>query len=172
MYRLPQHNQSEKKKSRILLSFRNVWSWAGFWKGTQRRQGKETLSAENRPEGGIAERPLNQCCAEPGRSENDQIQTRAVAGRSILHRAIMDFVSSLEDDSELGFRIEDFHMVPATDGTNLQATFSVTGIRVKVENTTASVNTTNTTEQNAEDTNTNDNNTENAENNNNANEAQ
>ena len=87
MYRLPQHNQSEKKKSRILLSFRNVWSWAGFWKGTQRRQGKETLSAENRPEGGIAERPLNQCCAEPGRSENDQIQTRAVAGRSILHRA-------------------------------------------------------------------------------------
>ena len=88
------------------------------------------------------------------------------------YMAIMDFVSSLEDDSELGFRIEDFHMVPAADGTNLQATFSVTGIRVKVENTTASVNTTNTTEQNAEDTNTNDNNTENAENNNNANEAQ
>ena len=88
------------------------------------------------------------------------------------YMAIMDFVSSLEDDSELGFRIEDFHMVPATDGTNLQATFSVTGIRVKTESTTASVNTTSSTaEQNAEDTNTNDGNTENAENNNNTNEA-
>lgn len=89
------------------------------------------------------------------------------------YMAIMDFVSSLEDDSELGFRIEDFYMVPATDGTNLQATFSVTGIRVKTESTTASVNTTSssTAEQNAKDTNTNDSNAENAENNNNTNEA-
>lgn len=75
------------------------------------------------------------------------------------YMAIMNFVSALEDDSELGFRIEDFRLVPAADGTNLQATFSVTGIRTRVENTTASVNTTSITQQNNAETNTNDNNT-------------
>ena len=75
------------------------------------------------------------------------------------YMAIMNFVSALEDDSELGFRIEDFHLVPAEDEINLQATFSVTGIRTRVENTTASVNTTSTTQQNNAETNTNDNNT-------------
>lgn len=75
------------------------------------------------------------------------------------YMAIMNFVSALEDDSELGFRIEDFHLVPAEDEINLQATFSVTGIRTRVENTTASVNTTSITQQNNAETNTNDNNT-------------
>lgn len=53
---------------------------------------------------------------------------------------IIDFVSALEDDSELSFTIEDFNLLP--DGDNLQATFEVTGIRINTENTTESVNTT------------------------------
>ncbi len=70
------------------------------------------------------------------------------------YMSIMEFVSALEDDSELGFRIEDFHLVPETEGTNLQATFSVNDIKVKVENTTASVK---TEEQTTDATETNDN---------------
>lgn len=53
---------------------------------------------------------------------------------------IIDFVSALEDDSELDFRIEDFKLVPS--GENLQATFDVTGIRINIENTTETVNAT------------------------------
>ena len=52
--------------------------------------------------------------------------------------AIMDFVSSLEEDSELNFRIDDFHMTPSSD-ENLQATFNVEGVRINIENTTATV---------------------------------
>lgn len=55
--------------------------------------------------------------------------------------AIIDFVSSIEDDSELAFRIENFNLLP--DGTNLKATFDITGIRIKIENTTQSVSGTN-----------------------------
>ena len=58
--------------------------------------------------------------------------------------AIMDFVSALEDDSELAFRIEDFHLLPSA-GDTLQATFNVTGVRIKLENTTTSLNTPNDT---------------------------
>ena len=54
--------------------------------------------------------------------------------------SIMDFVSTLEDDSELGFRIEDFHMLPSSED-NLQATFNVSGVRIKIENTTTTVST-------------------------------
>lgn len=57
---------------------------------------------------------------------------------------IMDFISAIEDDSELAFRIENFNMLPS--GDNLQATFSVTGIRIRQEQTTTTVdNTTDTT---------------------------
>lgn len=58
--------------------------------------------------------------------------------------AIMDFVSALEDDSELAFRIEDFHLLPSA-GDTLQATFNVTEVRIKLENTTTSLNTPNDT---------------------------
>ena len=70
-----------------------------------------------------------------------------VAGSYI---GIIDFVSSLEDDSELSFRIQNFNLLPEenqssqadenTTVSNLQATFDVTGIRIKLENTTQSVN--------------------------------
>ena len=63
---------------------------------------------------------------------------------------IIDFISALEDDSELDFRIENFKLVPS--GENLQATFNVTGIRINIENTTETVNATtqvdNTNEEN------------------------
>ena len=65
------------------------------------------------------------------------------------YAGIIEFVSALEDDSELAFRIEDFNMV--SSGDNLQATFNVNGIRIKSENTTSSVES--TTETGASETN-------------------
>ena len=53
------------------------------------------------------------------------------------YAGIIEFVSALEDDSELAFRIENFHLLPS--GENLQATFDVTGVRIKLETTTSSV---------------------------------
>lgn len=55
------------------------------------------------------------------------------------YAGIIEFISSLENDSELEFRIEDFHLTP--NGENLQATFTVNGIRINLENTTSSVQT-------------------------------
>ena len=67
------------------------------------------------------------------------------------YAGIIEFISSLEEDSELAFRIENFNLLP--DGDNLQATFDVNGIRIRIENTTENVsNTTQTTS--ATDTNT------------------
>lgn len=73
---------------------------------------------------------------------------------------IIDFVSSLEDDSELSFTIENFNLLPTQEGNNLQATFNVTGVRINIENTTQTVDETtssdNTTTEgtSATDTNT------------------
>lgn len=71
------------------------------------------------------------------------------------YAGIIEFISSLEEDSELAFRIENFNLLP--DGDNLQATFDVNGIRIKIENTTENVSNqtqnTNTTDT-ATDTNT------------------
>ena len=50
---------------------------------------------------------------------------------------IIDFVSALESDSDLNFRIEDFKLLPS--GENLIATFNVTGLKIKVEKTTQDV---------------------------------
>lgn len=64
--------------------------------------------------------------------------------------AIMDFISSIEEDSELAFRIENFNMLPS--GDNLQATFGVNGIRIRQEQITATVDNTTNTTTNAEGT--------------------
>ena len=56
------------------------------------------------------------------------------------YAGIIEFISALENDSELEFRIENFHLLP--DGENLQATFNVTGIRIDLENTTTTVEST------------------------------
>lgn len=54
--------------------------------------------------------------------------------------AIIKFISALEDDDKLGFKIENFKMVK--NDTNLTATFNVRGVRIKSETaTTTSVQT-------------------------------
>lgn len=44
---------------------------------------------------------------------------------------IFQFISALEDDSKLGFRIENFKLAPG--GDNLQATFTVKNVKIKME---------------------------------------
>lgn len=58
------------------------------------------------------------------------------------YAAIIEFVSALEDDSQLNFRIDGFSMLPS--GENLEATFEVKDVRIKMENTTQSVDGTST----------------------------
>lgn len=75
--------------------------------------------------------------------------------------AIINFVTAIEDDSELGFRIENFKILPGTDTDGREATFTVRNVRIKQENITTNVTNAENTE-NAENTD----NTENAEENN------
>lgn len=67
------------------------------------------------------------------------------------YSATIEFIRSLEDDSELAFRIEDFHMLPS--GENLETTFNVTGVRVNLdtltETNTATTQSTNGTSTNS-----------------------
>ena len=49
---------------------------------------------------------------------------------------IINFVTALEDDDELGFRIENFKIAPG--GDYLQATFLVRNVRIKIENVSSS----------------------------------
>ena len=90
-----------------------------------------------------------------GNSEDTNIKDLSftVTGKYV---GIIDFVSSIEDDSELDFRIDNFKMVP--DGENLQATFDVEGVRIKLESTTETVDTPETeqTTEGEQATNTND----------------
>lgn len=73
--------------------------------------------------------------------------------------AIINFVTAIEDDSELGFRIENFKILPGTDTDGREATFTVRNVRIKQENITTNVtnaeNTDNT--ENAEENNANNN---------------
>lgn len=63
--------------------------------------------------------------------------------------SITDFISDIENDDELGFKIEDFKLVPSSSGSDLQATFICKDILIKrVEQTSTNTtqnNTTNTT---------------------------
>ena len=45
--------------------------------------------------------------------------------------SITDFISAIENDSTLGFKIEEFKMYPAASGTDLQATFVCKDISIK-----------------------------------------
>mgnify|MGYP005761210525 FL=1 len=65
------------------------------------------------------------------------------------YEGIIEFVSALEEDSELSFRIDNFNLLPS--GTNLQATFSVSGVRINLNNMTQT-NTTTSTGTTATDT--------------------
>lgn len=69
--------------------------------------------------------------------------------------AIINFVTAIEDDSELGFRIENFKILPGTDNNGREATFTVKNVRIKQENVTNNVTTTdNSQNNNTENTNT------------------
>ena len=68
---------------------------------------------------------------------------------------ILSFVSAIENDSKLGFRIENFKLI--TCGKNLQATFETRNINVKTEGVNTAVQSTIITESaptNTPDTNT------------------
>ena len=82
---------------------------------------------------------------------------------------ITDFVSAIENDSTLGFKIEEFKLVPS--GSDLQATFTCKDISINKEelntstvmttqntnttnNTTNTTNSTNSTNNTANNTNT------------------
>ena len=63
--------------------------------------------------------------------------------------AVINFVLSIEDDSQLGFRIENFKILPGSGENGRQATFTVRNVRIKSENTSGTTssdsNTTQTT---------------------------
>lgn len=81
--------------------------------------------------------------------------------------SITDFISSIESDSELGFKIEEFKMVPTSSGSDLEATFVCKDIAIKgVTETTTSTNnnpTNNATDNNNTTNNTNTTNSTNGE---------
>lgn len=60
--------------------------------------------------------------------------------------AVINFVLSIEDDSQLGFRIENFKILPGSGENGRQATFTVRNVRIKSEN--ASSGTSQTTDTN------------------------
>ena len=91
--------------------------------------------------------------------------------------SIIDFISDIENDSTLGFKIENFHM--SGSGDSLQATFSCKEISIidvnqsqVVTDTDNTTNTTNTTNANSTSNTTNTNNTSNTTNTTNTNVAQ
>lgn len=57
---------------------------------------------------------------------------------------ILSFVSDIENDSKLGFRIENFKLIPG--GNNLQATFETRNINIKTEGVSTAVQSNTTTE--------------------------
>lgn len=68
---------------------------------------------------------------------------------------ILSFVSAIENDSKLGFRIENFKLIPGEN--NLQATFETRNINIKTEGVNTAVQSTTITESaptNTPDTNT------------------
>lgn len=75
--------------------------------------------------------------------------------------AITDFISDIENDSYLGFKIEEFKMVPGSSSADLQATFVCKGILIKdvqesstITTTTENINNENNTDSNTNSTNT------------------
>lgn len=75
--------------------------------------------------------------------ENDSAQDvynlRFTATGSYI--SITDFISAIENDTTLGFKIEEFKMNPSTAGTDLQATFVCKDIAIKDVATTTNVST-------------------------------
>lgn len=64
--------------------------------------------------------------------------------------AVINFVLSIEDDSQLGFRIENFKILPGSGENGRQATFTVRNVRIKTENASSGT----MTPENSNNTNT------------------
>ena len=62
--------------------------------------------------------------------------------------SITDFISDIENDDTLGFKIEEFKMVPSGSDSNLQATFVCKDIAIKEITETTPTTTTNTNTNN------------------------
>lgn len=63
--------------------------------------------------------------------------------------SISEFVAAIENNSSLNFRIENFKLLPTAGNTeNLQATFKVRGLNVKVDGWTNTSRTDNTNSDN------------------------
>ena len=78
--------------------------------------------------------------------------------------SITDFISDIENDDTLGFKIEEFKMVPGGSDSNLQATFVCKDIAIKDITETTPITTNNTTGNTVNGTNTNTSNTTNTSN--------
>ena len=72
--------------------------------------------------------------------------------------SIVDFVSDIENDSTLGFTIEEFKMVPTSSEANLEATFVCKNITIKDLSSASSPSPTSTSTTNNSNTNTTSNN--------------
>ncbi len=84
--------------------------------------------------------------------------------------SITDFISAIENDSMLGFKIEEFKMNPTASGSDLQATFVCKDIAIKdVSATTSNIETQNNNDSNNTTNTTNSTNTSNTSNTNNTN---
>ena len=68
--------------------------------------------------------------------------------------SITDFISDIENDDELGFKIEEFKLVPSSSGIDLQATFICRDILIKTVEQTTNTTTGNNTTNNTNTTNT------------------
>lgn len=91
------------------------------------------------------------------RNSNDMYNLRFTVNGSYI--SITDFISDIENDSTLGFRIEEFKMLPSGSGEDLQAIFVCKDIAIKEISETA--NSTEETESKTDSTNTATNNTTN-----------
>lgn len=73
----------------------------------------------------------------PGETGDQEVKNLSftVTGNYI---AVINFVISIEDDSQLGFRIENFKILPGGGDNGRQATFTIRNVRIKQENIAAS----------------------------------
>lgn len=85
-------------------------------------------------------------------SAQDVYDLRFTATGSYI--SITDFISAIENDSTLGFKIEEFKMNPAASGTDLQATFVCKDITIKDVSATTNITTHKDTNAEANETNT------------------
>ena len=84
------------------------------------------------------------------RNSNDMYNLRFTVNGSYI--SITDFISDIENDSTLGFRIEEFKMIPSGSGEDLQAIFVCKDIAIKEISETA--NSREETESQTDSTNT------------------